>query len=165
MWVKVLMAVWLRTSVSWDVTIHCLVKQSNKNLLHGHLDPWRQWHHATTIYWEPLSQWYSITHPRRPKSYLYFIHNKLPSSVYFSLVILYFCYWHFTLMIYSDVCDKPRLLAVLLHIKAAGCLAHGSTASNLKSYNLCSSSTAVIYRTHLALICDQIAHTRGVRKN
>ena len=61
-----------------------------KNLLHGHLDPWRQWHYTTTICWESLAQWYSITHPRRPKSYLYFIHNKLPSSVYFSLFFFTF---------------------------------------------------------------------------
>jgi len=54
-------------------------------------------------------------------------------------------------MIYSDGCDQPMLLAVLLHIKAADCLAHSSTASNLKSYILCSSSIAVIYHTHLAL--------------
>jgi hypothetical protein len=40
-------------------------------------------------------------------------------------------------MIESDACDQPMLLAVLLHIKAADCLAHGSTASNLKSYSLC----------------------------
>jgi hypothetical protein len=68
-------------------------------------------------------------------------------------------------MIYSDLCDQPMLLAVLLHIEAAGCLAHGSTDSNQKSYSLCSRSTAVIYHTHLALICDQRAHTRAVRKN
>ena len=35
-----------------------------------------------------------------------------------------------------------------LKVKAAGCLVHGSTASNLKSYSLCSSSTAVISHTH-----------------
>ena len=68
-------------------------------------------------------------------------------------------------MIYSDGCDQPMLLAVLLHIKAADCLAHSSTASNLKSYILCSSGIAVIYHTHLALICDQRDHTRGVINN
>jgi hypothetical protein len=73
--------------------------------------------------------------------------------------------WHFTPMIYSGVCGQPVLLAVQLHIKAAGCLAHGSTASNLKSYSLCSCSIAAIYHKHLALICDQRVHARGARKN
>jgi len=73
--------------------------------------------------------------------------------------------WHFTLMIYSDVCDQPMLLAVLLHIKTAGCLAHSIIASKLKPYSLCSSSISVICRKHLDLICDQRAHTRAVRRN
>ena len=56
--VEGLVAAWLRSP--WDVTMHWLVKQSCKNLLHGHLDPWREWHHAARICWEPLAQWHSI---------------------------------------------------------------------------------------------------------